>query len=82
MNFSLRMPLSGTFSNMAELTSSILSNPYLAQEFTSSKFTPYITTIHLYNKDDYDTPVVTAKLPYPIRKSKKISTTFKVRLDL
>ena len=82
MNYSLRMPLSGTYSNMAELTSSIQGNPYLASEFTSSKFTPYITTINLYNQDDHDTPVMTARLPKAIRKSKKISTTFKVRIDL
>ena len=82
MNYSLRMPLSGTYSNMSELTSSILANPYLAQQFTSSNFTPYITQIHLYNKNDFDTPVVTATLPYPIRKSSKIATIFKIRLDL
>ena len=82
MNYSLRLPLSGSYSNLNELTSSVLSNPYLAQEFTGSNFTPYITTINLYQKDDYDTPVIIAKLPKPIRKSNKISTTFKIRLDL
>ena len=81
MNYSLRMPLSGTFSNLAELTSSILSNPYLATEFTGSDFTPYITSIKLYENNDYDTPVMIAKLPKPIRKSNKIATTFKIRLD-
>ena len=83
MNYTLRMPLSGTFANVNELTaSSVLGNPYLAQEFTGSDFTPYITTINLYNKDDNDTPVMVAKLPRPIRKSNKISTTFKIRLDI
>ena len=82
MNYSLRMPLSGSYSNINELTSSILSNPYYASNFTGSDFTPYITTIHLYNEGDYDTPVITATLPRPIRKSNKISTTFKIRLDI
>tara|TARA_Y100000310_G_scaffold227099_1_gene229309 strand:- start:293 stop:1195 length:903 start_codon:yes stop_codon:yes gene_type:complete len=82
MNYTLRMPLSGTYSNMAELTSSILANPYLAQQFTGSNFTPYITTINLYQKGDYDTPVMIARVPKAIRKSNKISTTFKIRLDL
>ena len=82
MNYSLRMPLSGSYSNINELTSSILSNPYYASNFTGSDFTPYITTIHLYNEGDYDEPVITATLPRPIRKSNKISTTFKIRLDI
>ena len=83
MNYTLRMPLSGTFANVNELTaSSVLGNPYLAQEFTGSDFTPYITTINLYNRDDNDTPVMVAKLPKPIRKSNKIATTFKIKLDI
>tara|TARA_R100001015_G_C4582172_1_gene138531 strand:- start:35 stop:940 length:906 start_codon:yes stop_codon:yes gene_type:complete len=83
MNYTLRMPLSGTFSTVNELTSSsVLGNPYLAQEFTGSDFTPYITTISLYNKNDSDTPVMVAKLPKPIRKSNKIATTFKIKLDI
>ena len=84
MNYTLRMPLSGTFSTVNELTSStfFLGNPYLAQEFTGSTFSPYITTINLYNVNDKDTPIMVAKLPKPIRKSKKISTTFKIRLDI
>ena len=82
MNYSLRMPLSGSYSNINELTSSILSNPYYASNFTGSDFTPYITTIHLYNEGDYDEPVITATLPRPIRKSNKISTTFKIKLDI
>tara|TARA_B100000424_G_scaffold149190_1_gene113728 strand:- start:197 stop:1129 length:933 start_codon:yes stop_codon:yes gene_type:complete len=83
MNYTLRMPLSGTFSTVNELTaSSVLGNPYYASQFTGSDFTPYITTINLYNRDDNDTPVMVAKLPKPIRKSNKISTTFKIRLDI
>ena len=33
-------------------------------------------------RGDYDTPVIQAKLPYPIRKSDKINTRFKIRLDI
>ena len=83
MNFSLRMPLSGTYgTTLNELTASILSNPYLATEFTGSDFTPYVTTINLYQSGDKDKPVITAVLPKPIRVSNKISTTFKIRLDI
>ena len=82
MNYTLRMPLSGTFTNLTELTSSIIANPYLASEFTGSEFTPYITRINLYNRGDDDTPVIVAKLPKAVRKSNKISTTFKIRIDL
>tara|TARA_R110002020_G_scaffold394469_1_gene604496 strand:- start:843 stop:2120 length:1278 start_codon:yes stop_codon:yes gene_type:complete len=82
MNYSLRMPLSGSYTNLSELTSSIISNPYLATEFTGSAFSPYITTINLYQNGDHDTPAIIAHLPKPIKKSKKISTTFKIRLDI
>ena len=83
MNYTLRMPLSGTFgTTLNELTASILSNPYLATEFIGSDFTPYVTTINLYQTNDKDKPVITAVLPKPIRISNKISTTFKIRLDL
>ena len=40
------------------------------------------TSINLYQEGDNDIPVMVAKLPYPIRKSKKIATTFKIRLDI
>tara|TARA_B100000131_G_C18028711_1_gene577520 strand:+ start:181 stop:1101 length:921 start_codon:yes stop_codon:yes gene_type:complete len=84
MNYSLRMPLKGTYdtSSLDSLSGSILANQYYAQEFTSSNFTPYITTINLYQRGDYDTPVMIAKLPRPIKKSDKISTTFKIRIDI
>ena len=84
MNYSLRMPLSGTYDadDLNSFTSSVLSNPYYAAEFTSSNFTPYITSINLYRKGDFNTPIASAKLPKPIRKSNKISITFKIRLDL
>ena len=83
MNYTLRMPLSGTFgTTLNELTASILSNPYLATEFTGSDFQPYITTINLYQNGVYDEPVIQATLPKPIRKSNKLSTTFKIKLDI
>ena len=84
MNYSMRLPLSGTYSTVNELTesSAFLSNPYVAAQFTSSDFQPYITTINLYQNNDFDTPAIVAHLPKPIRKSDKISTTFKIRLNL
>jgi len=82
MNYSVRMPLSGTYSSMEEYTASLHSNPYLATEFTGSEFSPYITTINLYQTNDIDTPVIQARLPKPIRKSKKLPITFKIRLDM
>ncbi len=81
MNYTARMPLSGTFNTLDELTASIYQNPYLAREFTSASFQPYITHIHLYQKGDYDTPVMTAAFPKPIRKSDKIDMTFKIKYD-
>ena len=76
MNYTVRAPLSGSSESLS------LSTSTLASEFTSSNFQPYITTINLYQKDDYDTPVIQATLPRAIRKSDKINTRFKIRLDL
>ena len=59
-----------------------LSTPFLRTEFTSSNWQPYITTINLYQRGDYDTPVIQAKLPKPIKKSDKLSTKFIIRLDI
>ena len=59
-----------------------LATPFLATEFTSSNWQPYITTINLYQNGDYDTPVIQATLPRPIRKSDKINTRFKIKLDM
>ena len=70
------------FGNLAIATGSLHKNPYLAREFTGSNFQPYITTINLYQKGDYDTPVIQATVPKAIRKSNKISTTFKIKLDI
>ena len=59
-----------------------LSTPFIANEFTGSEFQPYITTINLYQQGDYEEPVIQATLPRPIRKSAKINTRFKIKLDL
>ena len=59
-----------------------LSTQFIGAVFTSSNFQPYITTINLYQDGDYDTPVIQAKLPKPIRKSDKINTRFKIKLDM
>ena len=59
-----------------------LSTSYMASTFTGSEFQPYITTINLYQDGDYDTPIIQATLPRPIRKSDKINTRFKIKLDL
>ena len=75
-NYSLRSPLSN---DSAPLN---LSTRFLKAEFTSSDFSPYITSIKLYQDGVYDEPVIEAALPKPIRKSKKIATTFKIKLDL
>ena len=75
-NYSLRNVLSGSDKPLTLATS------YLAAPFTSSNFQPYISTINLYQRGDYDTPVIQATLPKPIRKSDKINTRFKIKLDL
>lgn len=86
MNYSLRCLPSTSTSTFEQATSSfgstILSNPYLCSEFTGSEWHPYITNIALYNKGEYDDPVIIAKLPKPVMKSDKIALTFKIKLDL
>ena len=72
-NYTVRSPISGSLK---------LTTPYLAREFTGSAFQPYITTINLYQKGMLDEPVIQAKLPKPIRKSDKIATIFKIKLDI
>ena len=76
MNYSIRNVLSGS----GEVLD--LSTSTMASTFTSSNWQPYITTINLYQDGDYDTPVIQAKLPKPIRKSDKINTIFKIKLDI
>ena len=76
MNYSIRNVLSGSSEPLK------LSTPYIASTFTGSDFQPYITTINLYQDGDYDTPVIQATLPKPVRKSDKINTRFKIKLDI
>ena len=59
-----------------------LSSYLLASEFTSSDWQPYITTINLYDRGNYEEPIIQAKLPRPIRKSDKINMRFKIKLDI
>ena len=75
-NYSIRNVLSGSDNPLTLSTSTIAST------FTSSDWQPYITTINLYQDGDYDTPVIQAKLPKPIRKSDKINLRFKIKLDI
>ena len=60
---------------------SILNNPWICPEFTCSEFNPYITTINLYNSYDVHDPVIVAKLPKPLKVSKRTSLTLKIKLD-
>jgi len=82
MNYTLKSPLSGSYSTMNEFTASLMGTPFLRQEFTGSNFQPYITEINLYQKGNIYEPVIRARLPRPVRKSNIIGTTFKIRLDI
>mgnify|MGYP003154420879 CR=1 FL=1 len=74
MNYGIRAAVrGGTFS---------LSTSTMASTYTGSNFQPYITTINLYQQGDYDTPVIQATFPRPIRKSDIINTSFKIKLDI
>ena len=75
-NYTIRNVLS-TDSNPLDL-----GTPFVAKEFTGSAFQPYITTINLYQEDDYDTPVIQATFPRPIRKSDQLNMRFKIKLDI
>jgi len=76
MNYTIRNVLSGSGDILR------LGTQYVASTFSSSTWQPYITTINLYQQGDYDTPVIQATLPKPVRKSDKINTRFKIKLDL
>ena len=39
-------------------------------------------SINLWTSCSYDSPIIQVNLPKPIRKSKKIATTFKIKLDI
>ena len=53
----------------------------LQSEFTGSDFQPYITQVHLYDRNDLQIPVITAKLPKPVRVSNKISQKIILKID-
>jgi len=75
-NYTLRSELSGSGNSVS------LGTPFYKATYTGSNFQPYITKINLYQDGDYDTPVIQATLPRPIRKSDKINTRFKIKLDI
>lgn len=56
------------------------SNGQLRPEVTGSEFTPYITTVGLYN--DVNELIAVAKTNRPIPKSRDVETTFIIKLDL
>ena len=76
MNYSVRNVLT-TDLNPFDLATSTLASP-----FTGSNFQPYITTINLYQDNEFEEPVIQAKLPKPIKKSDKINLRFNLKLDL
>jgi len=76
MNYSIRNVLT------TDTNGFNLSTRFIGAMFTGSEFQPYITTINLYQEGDYDTPVIQATLPKPIKKSDKINTRFKIKLDI
>tara|TARA_Y100000996_G_scaffold389042_1_gene349114 strand:+ start:567 stop:1469 length:903 start_codon:yes stop_codon:yes gene_type:complete len=75
-NYTLRSPVSGSGKTLE------LSSYLLATEFTGSDFQPYITKINLYDRGNYEEPVIQATLPKPIRKSDKVNMRFKIKLDM
>ena len=75
-NYSIRNVLTGSSKSLT------LGTSYLGSMFTGSAFQPYITTINLFQKGNYDTPLIQATLPRPIRKSDKINMRFKIKLDI
>jgi hypothetical protein len=81
MNYSIKEPLSGSYNTLDEYTGSLLETEFMAREFTSSAFSPYITEINLYTPNVIE-PVIRARVAKPIRKSKILATTFKLRIDL
>mgnify|MGYP001169295016 CR=1 FL=1 len=82
MNYTLRDFTSGSGLTMPTDSSSFIGEAYeLQNEFTSSNFQPYITQVHLYDVKDSQVPVITAKLPKPVRVSNKISQKIILKID-
>ena len=57
----------------------IITDDRLKGIVSHSEFSPYITTVGLY--DDDFTLLATAKLAQPLKKPKKMDTTIVVRFD-
>tara|TARA_Y100000310_G_C20568676_1_gene756874 strand:- start:303 stop:1253 length:951 start_codon:yes stop_codon:yes gene_type:complete len=75
------------------LYTKINETPYMADKFTGSNWSPYITTIAFFPRKSKveketlrytlaDEPVAIARLPRPIKISNKIPMHFKIRLDI
>jgi len=56
------------------------SNGTVASNITGSGFTPYVTTVGLYN--DANELIALAKLGKPIPKSQHSDMTFEIKLDI
>ena len=68
------------YSTNVSLRKNTETNPYMLEDFTSASFfSPYITTIGLYN-ESYELLAI-AKLGQPVRCSDETDTTFVVRYD-
>ena len=82
MNYTLRDFTSGSGLTMPTDSASFIGEAYeLQSEFTGSDFQPYITQVHLYDRNDLQIPVITAKLPKPVRVSNKISQKIILKID-
>ena len=81
-NYTLRCFTSDSGLSMPADSGSLLSNPYICADYTSSEFQPYITTVALYSSDNIYEPVIIGRLPKPLRVSDRITTTIKLRLDM
>jgi len=55
-------------------------NGTIASNLTGSEFTPYVTTIGLYN--DYNELIAVGKLGQPVPKSTDTDMTFEIKLDI
>jgi hypothetical protein len=60
-------------------SASIISSQYRADYITGSTWSPYITTIGLYDK--YDNLILIGRLSQPIQKSKATRIIFKIKKD-
>ena len=82
INYSLRCFPNNSALSMPQDSASILSNPYMCDDFTGSLWNPYVTEIHLYKEGEFEEPIITGKLPKPVMISPNVTTVFKLRLDI